>query len=611
MLLFTICAACMAFALPTLAGPDGYVFEALGEPVRSKALGIRVVTPDPDGYHIAWGAYEAPDGLMLLGVRLDNGELVPVNLEQFGLSHIRVTKGVDGNLYLYSGVPGHFLRYDTTKRELTDLGVPAKPASYWLGDAMGPDGRFWVGTYPKTHLVGCDTRTGEIEGHGQIADDERECYIIRTAVSDDNIVYCAVGLHHREMWAYDPQTKTKAQILPAELTQEQGAPNVWTGTDGQAYGQAGNTRFLCKPDGIEVCEPKPARGDPDRLRAGGATVAGAIEDGMIALTDTKTGEVRTVETAYQGSPNPIYCVACERNGRIYGGSGSGASTFAYNTATGTLTNLGRLTGGSIQVYDIMSLPQGLFLSSYMGATLDFYDPSKAIKAGSNPRRIGSPSGQERPVQWALGPDGMLYIGTVPVKGRLGGALVQVNPDDLTVKTWAQIIHNQSIVYVAPGPETNELFCASSVQGGSSAIPTETEACVFLWDIEREKVVFRARPVPGTRYYGRAVRANTGIIYGLAGDKYYGFDPVRREVVFVGDLPVKRVHFPGLNDEPVGERGLIYGLGDDAIFAIDPADHSLAVIARDESLKSAFGFLVTPDGVLYYGSGSTLWRCKLD
>jgi hypothetical protein len=161
MLLSAICCIARIAAAPGTPEADGLIFEPLGEPVQSKNLGIGVVTRDPDGHYIAWAPYEAPDGLMLLGVRLDNGELVRVDLEQFGRSHIRLTKGLDGNLYLYSGVPGHFLRYDITSRELIDLGAPASPASYWLGHAMGPDGRFWVGTYPKTHLVSCDTHRGE------------------------------------------------------------------------------------------------------------------------------------------------------------------------------------------------------------------------------------------------------------------------------------------------------------------------------------------------------------------------------------------------------------------------------------------------------------------
>jgi len=51
-----------------------------------------------------------------------------------------------------------------------------------------------------------------------------------------------------------------------------------------------------------------------------------------------------------------------------------------------------------------------------------------------------------------------------------------------------------------------------------------------------------------------------MIVGVAGGKYYVFDARQRAVVFTGALPVKSLHFPELNDEPVGPQGLIYRLG---------------------------------------------------
>jgi outer membrane protein assembly factor BamB len=496
------------------------------------------------------------------------------------------------------------------ERELVDLGVPAKPASYWLGSTVGPDGRFYVGSYPAAQLVCCDPATGKVEGLGRIPTDEKERYLIHPAVSDDNVVYCPVGLHHMELWAYDVKTKTKRQILPEELTQAQGAPQVWLAADGQVYGSAGSAKFRCRPDGIELGETKP-RGPARITKTAGDIAVGNVDDeGKLALTDTKTGETTRLQTSYEGRTSEIYSVGCERDGKIYGATISPANSFSYDPATGELTDMGRISGGRIQVYDTISLPQGLFLCSYMGAHVDLFDPARPRKKGENPRYLGRVAGQERPVQWCLGPDGKLYFGTVPAKGRLGGTLTRVDPDQLAIESWPDLIPHQSIMYVAPVPETGELFCASSVQGGSSAIPTEKEACVFLWDTKTESVVFRANPVPGTRYYGRAIRAKTGIVYGLAGEKYYAFDPVKREVVFTGDLPATGAHFPGLSDEPVGPGGLIYGLAGDAVYAIDPADHSARVIARHDSLKRVRGFLVTQAGDLYYGAGPTLMRCRL-
>jgi len=596
--------------LPSLMADAVFSFEDLGEPVRLRELQMQLVTREPEGGFMAWSTYGTSDKNAMVGVRLDNGDVTWVDLTRFGLAHIQMIQADDGNLYVYTGSPGHFLRYDVAKRELVDLGVPAKPASYWLGNAVGPDGKFYVGTYPQACLVRCDPHTGKVENLGRLPDDPKQCYLLYPVASTDNVIYCPVGLHHRELWAVNANSGAKKQILPESLTKAQGMPRVWLAKDGQVYGSAGGKMFLCHPDRIEIGKTQPTLPTRQPLRAGDKIVGNINSKGQLALTDATTKKVTLLSTRYEGAPRSIFSVSCLRDGKIYGGTMFPAISFCYDTRSGQLTELGRLSTGPVQVYDTLNHPLGLFLSSYMLASVDFYDPSLPVKKPGNPRHIVTVTGQERPVQLVCGPDGMIYTGTFPSKGRLGGALVRINPNDFSSKVWANVITNQSIFSVAAVPELGGLFCTSSIGGGSSAIATEKEAFVFLWDCQRETVAFRAQPVPGTKQYGAVVRARNGLLYGIAGTKYYAFDPTQRKVVFTGALPVKRPHFPELSDEPAGPKGLIYGVGDDAVFAIDSADHSAKVVVRDKSLARAFGFFVTPDETLYYGCGSRLMRCRL-
>src|SRR5262249_9187116 len=143
-----------------------------------------------------------------------------------------------------------------------------------------------------------------------------------------------------------------------------------------------------------------------------------------------TGERKSIPTGFHGPGVRIYSVGCEHGGKIYGGGFQPAHLFELDPATGALRDLGHVTGGNIQIYDVFSHPRGLFLSSYMGANLDFLAPTRPLRKGENPRHIAALSQeyqQERAQQIALGPDGMLYTGTIPVKGHLGGALVRVDP----------------------------------------------------------------------------------------------------------------------------------------------------------------------------------------
>jgi len=198
---------------------------------------------------------------------------------------------------------------------------------------------------------------------------------------------------------------------------------------------------------------------------------------------------------------------------------------------------------------------------------------------------------------------------------LGGALVRVNPTDWKVKIYSDVIHNQSFSSVVSVPETGELFVTSSIAGGSSSKPTEKEAWVFLWNPKTEKIDFKAQPIPGATAYSKAVRAPNGMIYGFAVDKFYVFDPVKRQVVFTGNLPGRTPddypRAPLLSDEPASD-GLIYGVDSTTgnLFSINPTDSKITVLANNKSLKGTHFARTETDGYLYYNEGARLMRVKV-
>ncbi|MBN2451202.1 MAG: hypothetical protein JXR77_12480 [Lentisphaeria bacterium] len=584
--------------------------EKLGPPMVVRALGIDTVTRSPEGRFMAWGRYETSERNAAVGIPLDGGPVVWLDTTAYGRGHVFMTRGADGRLYLYTGTPGRFLRHDPSTGRLDDLGVPAQPASYWMGQGHDREGHWYIGTYPGPHVVRCDTRTGQTKSFGPLTEDRRQKYCTRLALSDAGTLYAAVGLHHRELWALDPASGEKRQILPEALGKAQGAPDVWTGTDGEVYGRAGDTEFLCRPERVEAGRTAPRRLDPSRLQAGTETVVGVGEDGCLTLVDA-TGGRRAVPTAYAGRPVTLYSIGCEHEGRLWGGGLFPGLLWSFDPRTGDLANHGMVAHGAIQIYDIIAGPGGLYLASYMGCHIDLFDPTKPRATRVNPLRIAaSVPGQERPNQWERGTDGRLYFGTTPAKGRLGGALVQVDPQTRQWRHWPSPLPDLSLTHLAAIPETGELLVCTSVSGGSSAIPLADEAAVFLWDPAKAAMTWSGTPVPGTKTYGRALRLRDGRVFGLAGMSYYLLDPVKRQLLSSGEMPVKRIAFPMLNDAPVGPEGLIHGIGDDALFAFSPAENSVSIVGRHPSLARAHGFLVTPAGMLYYGSGADLWRCDL-
>ncbi|MBD3293376.1 MAG: hypothetical protein GF393_10660 [Armatimonadia bacterium] len=602
-MLIGVVSASMAIAQPQ--------FENLGTPVLLPGLSVRACTEGPDGEWTAWGPHEAPDGHAIIGVDVATGESRRIGVNHYGRSHIQFSKGPDGQMYIYCGVPSHFFRYDAEADRLVDLGVPADPGHYFLGSTTSLDDVFYVGTYPNAELSWCDMKTGEIGSSGRIPEDDRQSYIIHPAVADSGVVYCPVGLHHMELWSWNPDTGEKHQILTPELTKHHGSPKVWLGTDGNVYGEVVDTVFRCEPDGIVLGETCERRSEAYRFKTTDQYYVGSIDArDRLHLTDRETGEKIKRDTDYEGEPVKIYAVGPEHDGKVWGGTIKPSRAFTYDPATGEMVDLGHFVRGGTQIYDIEVTPEGLLMASYGGASIDLYHPGEPLEEDANPERFRRVPAQERPNHITEGPDGRYYVGTVPVKGRLGGALMRIDVAERSIDHWAHIVEEQSIISCAPVPETNEVFCTSSIRGGTSAEPTQDEAVCLLWDIEAEEVAATFSPVPGTTEYLGATRADNGLIYGLTNTgSYYAFDPVARETVHVGTLPGERLRFPYLHDEPVGEDGLIIGLVDDLAYAIDPADHSIRRLAQHDALR-AHGFYVTADGVLYCGRGSDLWRVDL-
>ncbi len=604
---FLFLLSCVATA--TLANE----FEDLGMPIKTNDINIQAVTTDSSGKNQAWGVISGDSIRQLIGFDIATGRKAIVDLLPYRASNIQLARGKNGSLYLYTGNPGRFLRYHPGTGELTDLGVPNSETRYWLGGthAIGSDDVFYVGTYPQAQLVAVNMRTDQTIDLGRLADDDRQRYIINPAVSDDQIVYAPVGLHHRELWAVNPKTKVKKQILPDNLQKGHGAPSVWTAVDGHVYGRIGDTNFLCKPDGVEFGKTASPRTYAERTTSGESQVQRVDDKGRLVLK-TKSGETRYVQTDFEGIGETIFSLGDVAGDWLFGSAIKPGKTFAFNLKTGETCDLGLITSGRIQVYDFLDHEKGLFAASYTGGHIDLLNVDDALqgKRGQSIIRLSSKYDQERPTQLIKGPDGAIYTVTTPVKGHLGGALVRIDPDTFATKVWRHLIPDQSLVSLAAVKETGELFIASSVNGGTGAKPTASSGYVFLWDPQKEQVVFKTQPVPSAKRYGTVVAARNGLLYGIAQNHYYVFDPVKRETVLVAPLPNGGVRFPGLYPKPIGPDGLIYGIARGTIIAIDPRDNSISVIADHESLRAGHGLFITDDKILYYGSGASLMRYRL-
>lgn len=593
-----------------------YIFEEVGKPIRSP-LTIEFVTRDKITGPIAWGAFTDAEKNKLIGVNVETGKLTEVDLEMFGKANaLLLFKHSDRYIYLYTGKPGRFLKYDVRHGELQSIGEESR-ALYWMKKSftVAPDGKIYVGTYPRAAISVLDPATEEVEVIDRISASAGSEYVINPASDMDGIVYFPTGMKHGELWSYNPKTKEKKQILPKKLM-TYGAVQVWRAKDGRVYGRRGSTSFLCLEDRIVEGETVPQDTSIlDNVYKDKRAVL-LNRDGHLVLQDTTSGAELIVQSTFEPTAHEVFSVGDIYRGKLYGSGMKPGHIFAYDLQTQQLEDLGHLTRGRVQTYDILTLDDRLFMSSYTGGYLDVFKvDNDGLPIDPMPvAHLHRSAQQERLVQLVRGPDGNIYSPTAPIKGFLGGALLQVDPQSLQTKVFRDIVPNQSLTSVTAIPETGELFITLSVHGGSSAKPVDKEAVVVLWDPSSEKITFSTKPVRGTRVYGKTVRADNGLIYGSAGDHIYVFDPNKRKVLTTlspernGEARASRLV---LSESPASD-GLLYGVDNSngRLFQINPYTNTIIILAEHESIRQARFAEVKEDGYMYYPNHSSLMRVRV-
>jgi len=613
---FWMMAVLLLCGISAVAAAPQYSFEEVGRPVRLP-LPIEFITKGADGNFTAWGNLGSSDATRraLVGVDIKTGALTEVNLAKYGIANANQCFKYDENtIYIFSGMPGRFFKYQIAQRQLTELQPPSH-ATYWMKSsfAIAPDGKIYVGLFPGAAVMVLDPATDKVTLHERISPDAREQYVINPTASDKNILYFPVGMHHGELWSYNPATGAKQQILPPELTSAYGHPKVWTGTDGEVYGSVGKTEFLCREDGIETGKTLPPRKVPAANIANGVQAKEIDIKGRLVLENIKTHQQTSVPTKFDNTAVTVVGIHTIFDGKLYGSSHKPGLCFSYDLQTGGFENLGRLTRGAVRVYDMFPYGGGMYISSYVGGYIDYYQPGKETKSVI---ALWKDYEQERPLQFTQVTDGQIYAISQPVKGHLQGALIRINPKDNSTKVWRDFFGELSPTSITTVPETGELFITCTIAGGTSAVPKAKEAEVLLWNPQTEKVTLRLRPIAGATDYGRAMHAKNGLIYGCAGRQYYVFDPRLRKVIYKGDIPqmdgVKLSRSPLLCAQQVGDEQLIYGVerNSGALLEIDPKNNQMRVVAQEKSLRQIRDAFISPDGILYYGSGARLMRCRL-
>jgi len=169
-----------------------------------------------------------------------------------------------------------------------------------------------------------------------------------------------------------------------------------------------------------------------------------------------------------------------------------------------------------------------------------------------------------------GPGGLIYVGSEPPYGQLGGAIGVWDPtQNRTIENYRHVITNQSIVSLAWEPKSGLIFGGSGNYGGGGTTSVEKEAKFFAFDPKKRQKVFETALAPGARNYSATFAAN-GKVFTTVGDKLFVFDPGSRKVLQTVQLTGAQVEI-SLGQLPDGR---LVGLTSGSVYVLDPESGAL-------------------------------------
>ncbi|MFB3787782.1 MAG: hypothetical protein ACE15F_15590 [bacterium] len=516
-----------------------------------------------------------------------------------------------GKLYIGAAYAGHLLCFDPARNELADLGA-IHPGAATFPCRLDEDaqGRIWIGSYGTADLTCYDPASQQFKTHGRM--DEVDMYNY-PLVNHDGRIANLIRMTRPHVVVFDPQTGEKKTVGPT-IPKGEGTLDMHKGNDGKVYIVSSQGNFLI--DGFnaapaeEVPPPAPPKGLPD-----GSTYS--FTDGSTQMyrhlrMQYPDGTSNTFELNYAASGSDIFYLHAGPDGCVYGSSILPLHLFRYNPANGELVDLGQCSEATGEAYSMANLDGAMYISSYPGAHVSVYDPTKPYRFGaspdSNPRELGRIDDiSYRPRSTLAGPRGRVWLASIPDYGLWGGPLSYYDPRAGEKKAYYRIFGDGSCYTLAHLEAPRLLAIGTSIAGGSGTQPKIEQADLLLWDYTAEKIVWQGRPDrPVNTFNALVVHANGklyGTITGGAPAELFEFDPAAKSFTARWPLPQGSPLDLGLQNGP---DGFIYGFTNTCIYRFDPNNRQNEVILRGEF--SIAGPIVGKD--IYFAKGFQLQAARI-
>ncbi len=621
-------------------------FTNLGTQLKAAVMRSGLFATTRDGRELVYGVVLGKPA-RLVGFDISKGNLV-VDVPMEGSPGSRgMTVATDGWLYIGDS-GGKLFRHIPGTSVIENLGFPLPSERYIWDVVAGEDGEVFGATYPGCRVF----RYHPEEGFSAVTETalvEGENYAHSIAYhASARKLYVGVG-SHASLIELDPVNGSKRELLPPEYQGKAGFASpvrivegftdgdrllvqvagktlmynlstvklerelpsfhvkavVKSLTDDRLYYTSGNRLYaynVARPNdpAVEVAACSRAYammwGKDRHLHVMG------IENISATLFHyaPATRKSRSVDLDVPKQPVSIHLTATGPGGRIWTGGFPIGTHAAYDPSTGKTENYYGLS----QSESITAAGDHLYFGNYPGARLYVYDTRKAwdMKHG-NPRQIGAIQKHDRPHGAAYLPDlDKMYFGTVPKYGLLGGALIEYDIRQGSLKRFDDVAGDLSVIKLLY--HEGMVIAGTSVYGGMGVKPSAEEASIFGWDPVRHKKIFELIPVPGAQTITSLIQGPDGNVWGVADATLFVFNPGKRKVLSTHQLfetyKPRRWRDFSLVMHPSGK---LYGTGNDHLFMMDPESKHFTLLTGEAS-----GLSMDNSGALYFiRAGTELWR----
>ncbi|WP_213505798.1 PQQ-binding-like beta-propeller repeat protein [Paenibacillus faecis] len=263
-----------------------------------------------------------------------------------------------------------------------------------------------------------------------------------------------------------------------------------------------------------------------------------------------------------------------------------------------------------QADSVYPIGDKVYMGVYPEGGLYVYDLNQE-PGSTNPQRLAVlGNDQERLVHMSEG-DGKLFISTISGYGTLGGSLTVHDTATGETKVHRNVVQNQSVLSTAY--VDGKIFGSTTIRGGLGSTPSEQEAKIFVWDVQKEqKMTEFTLDIPelvDPIFIGDLSLGPDGLIWGASYEYIFAIDPDTYKLVKYKKIYPK-LYYTQWHHHPMrwSEDGLLYVLFNNKLTVIDPETLDF------RTLTDASRFDLGMDGDLYFtdlATNTVLYRIKID